>query len=1842
MASSGILQSRFGGYTHTVVVQLLSQDKGANTSRVRVTYDVRRETQRVWGAWTQLNNVTFNVNVNGVVHSANPNFDFRVNDTQRMIDTQQVIAHDNGGNLNVVFSSSSNQLAGSIQFVSSAMSGSFWMDRIPRASTLTRITPNPVIVGGSVTIQYSVQATGYTHRLRYATDTTSGTITSSATTPYAWTPPSSLLGSNSSVDIDVFLDTMSGATVIGTSQLEFRMRAVPVLPTIGEGTPYDIRFRRTVLDGANWELREAIPFIDGSFTDTFSASAICNLTISELAYTTSLENAIVALEVYDGSQWISPDLRFVLNRVEADPTDEAQIVKYTGTSYVDFIYGKGQTDREREFTNTTPGNILLEEVQRAQQRGWGPLIGIDHSASRTSNGTAWMNGDVSMKLQPDTPFLQILDGLVKDVLVEYRTVYKNNKGYLRLMNPGTGSDWATPGADPIINLSTVALHRVGEKSPVRKDYSELLTRVRVRGEEATRVREAASRVNPMFGHLEGSVNASDVTNNARLDQLGDASLTNQASATTERTFSYDLSSDETPVAIYPYRSFRPGDWILVPGDNAPERARVAQIAITRTAAGTKAIITTGDLIPSGLAATARKLTQQNSGASAGGSLRAPAALASAIPAEPANLAFTADGFWDNKGAPKANVELTWDRVTTSLGGTNISVDLYEVWQRPELGSPWVLAGVSGEPRFVVGPLEINQTLDLRVKGRSTAGVYGADSDFLTITTPEPDEVLPAPTSFTVHANAVGTVTVEWDGLIAGSPAPLWFAYARAEISNASAGAYSVAGGQIRGTGDISIMDVGKGTWYVRMVAYDRLGKPGTPSAPISVVVDPVVVDLRQPKAPTALGVTSTGYWNGPNPESGVDAAWTAVTQATDNSTIAIRLYELWGRVSTSSNMRLLASSTTNSVYAAPLAPIGSSYVFAVRAQGANNVWSDFSTPINANIVGPTVAMLSPTTPTLSSGFGLINVNWNGLLGGLVPPAQFRNVYAEMSTTQTGTYTVTGTPLTRDSRQMTITGVAPGQTRWIRLRAVDGMGLVSAPSTAASITVDSVDLGDLDASVNTAITNAQSAATAAGNAAAAAQGTANTAVTNAATAQTTANGKNTVYYQTAMPTGGTYKANDIWFDTDDGNRLYVHNGTTFVAMQFGTSAITDSAITAAKILDGTISATELSTAVNNSITAAQTTANGKNTIYYQAAMPTGGTYKANDIWFDTDDGNRIYVHNGTTFVTAQLGTNAIAALAITDALIANGTITNAKIANLDAAKITTGTLDANRIGADSITAKHLLIGDFSNMVPDPLIDLTLGDAWTGTAVQATTVSGSLRSLRALTNNAATSSSMSLVTFVPVQPDKRYYLEGEILRSSGTVDLGVQFYTDAKVAVGTPVIVATRTTGTGFAVLGGEALAPATAAYAKVVGTGTGQTSPNHAGWTGLVMRQKAGGELLVDGSITAAKMVAGTITAASGILADAVITNAKIANGAVDNAKIANLDAGKINAGTIAAARIGAGSITADKMLVGDMSNMAEVGQTPTGNTVSFAGVTMDSPGPAGGWFQRSATTGIYHMFRNQKGPLPFHTGERLRVSFEAYASATESVELRLWTYTSGGTNANQIIGSIFNLTTNPQEFAFETEVTVDTDDKVSFLVGINNILAGVQTYVRNVRIHRMNAGELIVDGSILAGKLAANAVVAENIQAGSITTGKLAAGAVTANEIAANTITANQIAAGTISADLLTPALSDTISLSAAQVEILATQVSDVEDTATANASQLQQLQTRYSFTPSAAVISQPGSAFRVEISNTQLSFIEGSDVRASLNAGVFDAPQMATEQLRMTWHILEDDPSGTVWRRAS
>ena len=162
------------------------------------------------------------------------------------------------------------------------------------------------------------------------------------------------------------------------------------------------------------------------------------------------------------------------------------------------------------------------------------------------------------------------------------------------------------------------------------------------------------------------------------------------------------------------------------------------------------------------------------------------------------------------------------------------------------------------------------------------------------------------------------------------------------------------------------------------------------------------------------------------------------------------------------------------------------------------------------------------------------------------------------------------------------------------------------------------------------------------------------------------GKTKAYYQATAPTSGMTEG-DIWFDTDDGYKLYYYTGSAWTSVQ-------DTSIAAAQ----------------SAATAAQTTADGKNKIYRQGTTPTG-TFSVGDLWFNTSNDNAISRWDGSSWVANTLGNNALASISankITAGTIDASVIT---VSNINAGNISTGTLAADRIASASITGTKIAAG-----------------------------------------------------------------------------------------------------------------------------------------------------------------------------------------------------------------------------------------------------------------------------------------------------------------------------------------------------------------------------------------------------------------------------------------------------------------------------------------------------------------------------------------------------------------------
>ena len=124
--------------------------------------------------------------------------------------------------------------------------------------------------------------------------------------------------------------------------------------------------------------------------------------------------------------------------------------------------------------------------------------------------------------------------------------------------------------------------------------------------------------------------------------------------------------------------------------------------------------------------------------------------------------------------------------------------------------------------------------------------------------------------------------------------------------------------------------------------------------------------------------------------------------------------------------------------------------------------------------------------------------------------------------------------------------------------------------------------------------------------------------------------------------------------------------------------------------------------------AQTTADGKNQVLYATVPPVGSGLTENDIWFDTDDGNKMYRWTGSAWEAKQFDTAALAAECIDTAHLAASAVT--------AAKIVAGTITGDKLAAGTITADKINVSDLfaQNITATGTIS---GATLTGTTITA---------------------------------------------------------------------------------------------------------------------------------------------------------------------------------------------------------------------------------------------------------------------------------------------------------------------------------------------------------------------------------------------------------------------------------------------------------------------------------------------------------------------------------------------
>lgn len=293
-----------------------------------------------------------------------------------------------------------------------------------------------------------------------------------------------------------------------------------------------------------------------------------------------------------------------------------------------------------------------------------------------------------------------------------------------------------------------------------------------------------------------------------------------------------------------------------------------------------------------------------------------------------------------------------------------------------------------------------------------------------------------------------------------------------------------------------------------------------------------------PSKPTGVVVNTVGRWgdNG-SAVSDYGLTWNGVISNINELPVTdIEKYEVWARLSTETNYRLIATVFDTFAYLAGHNP-GEDWYFQIRAYSRTGGFGQFSDPAHLIANAPVIPLGAPATPTLISEMGTVAVKWDGLIAGSPAPARFKNMEIHRSTAQNGTYVAVGSFVSGSGTDAT--GLV-GSTYWYRLVPVDFLGVKGTPSIAVSIAVAGVATSDLDQAINDAINGAVDAA--------------NQAVT-------AANGKNKITFSNSAPTtANTGIAGDMWYRRDGAGKLIGvwenTGGTTWVARTLTGTTLSD--------------------------------------------------------------------------------------------------------------------------------------------------------------------------------------------------------------------------------------------------------------------------------------------------------------------------------------------------------------------------------------------------------------------------------------------------------------------------------------------------------------------------------------------------------------------------------------------------------------------------------------------------------------------------------------------------------------
>lgn len=288
-------------------------------------------------------------------------------------------------------------------------------------------------------------------------------------------------------------------------------------------------------------------------------------------------------------------------------------------------------------------------------------------------------------------------------------------------------------------------------------------------------------------------------------------------------------------------------------------------------------------------------------------------------------------------------------------------------------------------------------------------------------------------------------------------------------------------------------------------------------------------DHRVPKAPLGLIVQTDAYIGSDGYAHGLaTASWSAVTQATNDTSIEISTYTVEWKLHKDGATWHSAGTTDKTQLGFGGLDCGTQIEVRVRAVPTYSdkigEWSEVSV---VTVESDTTPCSVPSKPVLSSELGVVTIHWDGrTAAGTSMESDFDHIEVGEGATASSMKVVSATQAGQGD--YIVTGLSISSQHSYALRSVDHAGNKSGWSSIASVTVASAVPQETLDSINQGIAKAEAEAKA---------------------AKTTADGKNKVFTQATKPAHAGLTNGDLWQKLDSSGHISsvnVWNGTKFTA------------------------------------------------------------------------------------------------------------------------------------------------------------------------------------------------------------------------------------------------------------------------------------------------------------------------------------------------------------------------------------------------------------------------------------------------------------------------------------------------------------------------------------------------------------------------------------------------------------------------------------------------------------------------------------------------------------------------